>query len=135
LLGSGGLNSALIAAEQGTCYSMALFLGGRDDPAVVHAYQAQFRPSRTLRQPRWNVAVSVVCADTEEEAKRLDARYRNPYLVPNVVGDRAQCRASLQEIARRYETDEIIVLSLIPESQARLRSFQLLAEGLAARWK
>jgi luciferase family oxidoreductase group 1 len=40
---------------------------------ATRMYQEQFTPSEFLRKPRTIVAVSVVCADTDEQAAALDA--------------------------------------------------------------
>lgn len=70
ILGSGG-QGALYAAEAGCAYSFAQFISGEDGAGVVRAYRERFRPSAALAEPRASVAVSVVCAETREEAGRL----------------------------------------------------------------
>jgi luciferase family oxidoreductase group 1 len=131
VLGSGGVDSAHLAAHHGAAYSLSLFLaGGKDDPVVVKAYRDCFQPSRLWSRPTWNIAVAGICADTEEEARRLAVLHRNPALVPNVVGSPEQCRARLLDIAARYQTDEIIFLALCGSLQQRLRCYQLLARAL-----
>ncbi len=131
VLGSGGAGSAHLAACHGAAYSLSLFLaGGKDDPVVVEEYRNRFQPSRLRPRPMWNIAVAGVCADTEEEARRLVGLHRNPALVPNVVGSPEQCRARLLDIAARYQTDEIIFLALCGSLEQRLRCYQLLAQAL-----
>jgi luciferase family oxidoreductase group 1 len=134
VLGSGGLTSALTAARNGTAYGLALFLpGGKDDPAPIEAYRSQFHPSPTLARPQWNIAVAGVCADTDEEALRLCALHRNSFLVPTVVGGPEQCRAQLQQLSERYQTDEIIFVALSGSAERRLRSYELLAQVFELR--
>ncbi|HEV2735104.1 MAG TPA: LLM class flavin-dependent oxidoreductase, partial [Longimicrobiaceae bacterium] len=70
ILGSGG-QGALYAAEAGCAYSFAQFISGEDGAGVVRAYRERFRPSARLPEPRASAAVSVVCAETREEAGRL----------------------------------------------------------------
>jgi luciferase family oxidoreductase group 1 len=70
ILGSGG-QGALHAAEAGCAYSFAQFISGEDGAGVVGAYRERFRPSTRLAEPRASAAVSVVCAETREEAGRL----------------------------------------------------------------
>jgi luciferase family oxidoreductase group 1 len=73
ILGSGG-QGALYAAEAGCAYSFAQFISGEDGAAVARAYRERFRPSArpgALAEPRASAAVSVVCAETGEEAGRL----------------------------------------------------------------
>jgi luciferase family oxidoreductase group 1 len=129
-LGSGGLNAALTAAHNGTAYGLALFLNpSRDGMAALRAYRDNFRAG-ALAQPRWNVAVAGVCAESEAEARRQCAAHGNRFIVPTVAGDPEQCRAQLHEIAARYETDEIIFLPVGGSAQQRLSCCQLLAEAL-----
>ena len=70
LLGS-SLESASMAAEQGLPYSFAHFINGEWAGEAVTLYRRIFRPSRWLDEPRVNVGVSVLCAETDEEAERL----------------------------------------------------------------
>jgi luciferase family oxidoreductase group 1 len=130
VLGSGGIGSAHLAARYGVSYSLSLFLaGGNGDPAVIQVYRDQFQPGRTQLRPRWNIAVAGICAETEEEARRLAELHRNRAFVLNVVGSPEQCRTRLLDIAARYQTDEIIFLALCGSLKQRLRCYQLLAEA------
>jgi luciferase family oxidoreductase group 1 len=131
VLGSGSPGSAQLAARHGAAYGLSLFLaGGKDDPAVIHSYRRDFQPSQMRSQPKWNIAVAGICAESEEEARRLAALHRNPALVPNVVGSPRQCRTQLLEIAARYQTDEIIFLALCGGLKQRLHCYQFLARAL-----
>ncbi len=70
LLGSSTF-SAQLAGLLGLPFSFAYhFSPGVVDDAVAQ-YRARFRPSLLLDRPRLMVAVSVLCADTDEEAKWL----------------------------------------------------------------
>jgi luciferase family oxidoreductase group 1 len=69
LLGSSP-QSALWAAELGLPYSFADFI----NPAgaeIAALYRQRFSPGRRLPGPTVSVAVSVVCAENDEEAERL----------------------------------------------------------------
>lgn len=70
LLGSSDA-SAACAAHLGTAFSFAHFINAEGGAEVTRAYTRAFRPSPELAAPRANVAVFVVCADTEAEARRL----------------------------------------------------------------
>jgi luciferase family oxidoreductase group 1 len=70
LLGSGG-DSGQIAAGLGTGYAFAQFISGIDAAPFVRAYRERFRASAQLAEPRASVALSVICAETAEEARRL----------------------------------------------------------------
>jgi luciferase family oxidoreductase group 1 len=72
MLGSSD-QSAALAARFGLAFSFAHFItpdGGHD---IVEQYRAYFRPSRFYGVPRVSVGVFVLCADTEEEARRAAA--------------------------------------------------------------
>ncbi len=72
LLGS-GIDSAVLAAERGLPFSYAHFFGAgvEHGPAIVEHYRRQFQPSEYLSEPRVNVAAQVLCAETEDKARRL----------------------------------------------------------------
>ena len=70
LLSSSG-QSGLFAAHLGMAFSFAQFINGQGGPAAVRQYRERFRPSRELAAPLANVAVFVLCADTEEKAREL----------------------------------------------------------------
>lgn len=74
LLGSSDY-SAILAAEMGLPFAFADFFGNSGDfgPEVAEIYRQKFRPSEYLAEPRVNVAVHVVCADTAAEAERRAA--------------------------------------------------------------
>lgn len=70
LLGS-SYGSAVIAAEIGAAYAYAQFFGVPDSEVSVAHYRERFQPSALNETPKLLAAVYVVCADTEEEARRL----------------------------------------------------------------
>jgi len=70
LLGS-SYDSALIAARQGAAFGFAQFFGNADCTEALRIYREHFQPSRLNAQPHSLAAVLVVCAEKEEEAKRL----------------------------------------------------------------
>ena len=76
LLGSSG-QSAAYAAAMGFAFSFAHFINprGGDSAHVLHEYREAFRPSEALAEPRASLAVRVVCAETDEEARRLCASF------------------------------------------------------------
>jgi luciferase family oxidoreductase group 1 len=89
LLSSSG-QSGLFAAQLGMAFSFAQFINPSGGPAAVRAYRQQFRPSPELAAPVANVALFVLCADTEEKAGalakamyiqllRFDQGLRGPY--------------------------------------------------------
>ena len=72
LLSSSG-QSGLFAAHLGMAFSFAQFINGNGGPAAVRQYRERFRPSKELAAPLANVAVFLICADTEAKAQELRA--------------------------------------------------------------
>ena len=69
LSSSGG--SAAIAAQYGLGLAVARFINGFAGPEIVEAYRRQFSPTAALPAPQELVALQVLCADTEEQARRM----------------------------------------------------------------
>jgi len=74
LLGSSA-QSAIWAAELGLPYVFADFINPNGE-AIAAYYREHFQPSARLETPRVGVATWAICADTEEEAKRLASSMR-----------------------------------------------------------
>jgi luciferase family oxidoreductase group 1 len=72
LLGSSPA-SAVLAGQLGMRYCFAAFLNPRDAPSVLSIYRSAFRPSFGGAVPYAMLAVSAVCAPTDEEADLLRA--------------------------------------------------------------
>lgn len=86
LLGSRS-ESAMMAARMGLPFAYAHFFGSssHEGPAIVEGYRSNFQPSARLERPQVNVGVHVLCAETEEEARRLAAS-RNLARLKSVTG-------------------------------------------------
>ena len=69
LSSSGG--SAGIAAKFGMGLAVARFINGFAGPEIVETYKKAFTPSREMEEPQVLLAISVLCADTEEKARQL----------------------------------------------------------------
>jgi luciferase family oxidoreductase group 1 len=74
LLGSSA-QSAIWAAELGLPYAFADFISPHN-AEIVADYRRRFEPSRHAERPYVIAAVWAVCADTDEEARRLAASAR-----------------------------------------------------------
>jgi luciferase family oxidoreductase group 1 len=74
LLGSSG-QSAAYAAAGGFAFSFAHFINPHGSAEVLAAYRASFQPSALLAEPRASLAVRVLCAETDEAARRLSASF------------------------------------------------------------
>jgi luciferase family oxidoreductase group 1 len=70
MLGSSDFGGAF-AARHGLGFAFARHINPRDAVSVLKAYRADFRPSGAGRAPQAILALSVICADTDEEAEEL----------------------------------------------------------------
>lgn len=70
--------SAGYAAEFGTGYVFGQFMSDTDGAEVLQSYREAFEPSAHQQEPRVMVAVSVICAATEEQAQKLAAEITRP---------------------------------------------------------
>lgn len=161
LLSSSG-QSGLYAAHLGMAFSFAQFINPNGGPKLMQLYRDRFKPSAFFPEPTANVAVFVLCADTEEKAQRLrvamelqmlrieqnrrgafpsyeeassydyspEERGRLAYNRGRILsGTPAQLREQLTEVARSYQVEEIVVVTITADFQDRLRSYELLAEA------
>jgi luciferase family oxidoreductase group 1 len=162
LLGSSP-QSAIWAAELGLPYAFADFINPRGAP-IAADYRARFRDAGRLPAPVVAVGAWVVCADTDEEARRLAssgrmtlALLRRGQLIPvppvekalgflgsdglapesgrrAVVGAPDTVRAQLEALTAEYGAEEIIAVTITHEHAARRRSYELLAEAFDLPW-
>jgi luciferase family oxidoreductase group 1 len=161
LLGS-SRDSALWAAELGLPYAFADFINPRG-AEIAALYRERFAEHEHDGHPRTAVAVWVVCADTDEEARRLASSARMTFtllrrgqLVPvpppekairflqsddgaqvgpraerrAIIGSPATVAAQLREVVSSYGAEEAIVVTITYDHDARLHSYELLAEAL-----
>jgi luciferase family oxidoreductase group 1 len=161
LLGSSGY-SAAYAAHFGLAFSFAHFINPQDGPLIMDGYRQRFRPSDLLSEPLGNIGVSVICAETTEDAERLASSIRlwrlrlergDPGPVPSIeeaeqypyteierrrialslnrsiVGDPIRVRDELCELAEAYRVNEVVVVTICHDPEARLRSYELLADA------
>ena len=156
LLGSSP-QSAIWAGELGLPYAFADFINP-EGPEIAALYREQFADARGLGAPRTAVAVWALCADTEEEARRLAASSKMTFtllrqgrLIPvpppdkarrflesqgdspvvhrrrSIVGTPDQVRAGIEEVAEAYSAEEVLVVTITHDEEARRRSYALLA--------
>ncbi|MEA5258664.1 LLM class flavin-dependent oxidoreductase [Arcicella aquatica] len=69
LSSSGG--SSGIASQFGMGLAVAKFINGHVNPDIVEHYRKSFTPSSQFNQPKELIALSVICADTEEKARQM----------------------------------------------------------------
>lgn len=91
LLGS-GVHSAVYAGAFGLGFTYAHFIssedggGGHTGPEIIETYTEGFRPGLHLEAPRPSVAVSVICAPTDEQAQFVAAS-RNLWVMKLLGGE------------------------------------------------
>ena len=154
--------SAMWAAERGVPYCFADFINS-DGAHLAQHYRRSFRPSARLAAPYVMAATWTIAAPSADEAEQLAAPAKmmfahliagNPIPVPpvaealawldanphanrrsrrTVLGTPAQVRAGLDEVAADYGADELMLVNILPDHDARRRSYELLAAeyGLA----
>ncbi|WP_243633233.1 LLM class flavin-dependent oxidoreductase [Paenibacillus xerothermodurans] len=136
--------SAAYAAEFGTGYVFGQFMSHRNAADILPFYKERFQPSALLTEPRVIAAVGVVCADTEEEAQRLAVKAASTFAADSrgpteahveitteshklIVGTANQVKACLVRYGQQYGVDEFLVVTMVPDYDKRLRSYELLA--------
>lgn len=70
LLGSSD-SSAALAARFGIAFSFAHFINGEGGEQIVNFYRTQYEPSEFAPEPRANICLFAICAETEEKARYL----------------------------------------------------------------
>lgn len=68
MLGSSA-DSAVLAAQRGLPYTLGLFINPQADPRLITHYKQHFEPLGQLDKPYGMLAISVFCADSEEQAQ------------------------------------------------------------------
>jgi luciferase family oxidoreductase group 1 len=162
LLGSSA-QSGIWAAQLGLPYAFADFINPRG-AAIAARYHEEFEPSERLGASQVAVAAWALAADSEEEAERLAASSRMTFallrrgrLIPvpppekalrflaqqddetggrrSILGTGEQVREGLEALARDYRAEEVVVVTITHDHEARRRSYELLADafGLARR--
>jgi len=107
MLGSSD-DSALLAAHLGQAFCFAHFINEQGGAEVTRAYRERFCVSPDLPAPRSSVAVFAVCAETEEQARRL-ARSRDLFIVRLYTG-RPAPYPSIEEAERYpYNAQEVAI--------------------------
>lgn len=64
-------DSALLAAELGLPYGVALFINPQYDPRIVEIYRSRFRASALCTEPRVMIALNVFCAESAGHAEAM----------------------------------------------------------------
>jgi luciferase family oxidoreductase group 1 len=160
LLGS-SVESAAWAAETGLPYCIADFINSDGEPQA-DVYRRNFRASRWLETPYLMAATWTIAAETSAEAERqalpakmmFAAMMRGELIaVPSVadaerwaaanpiaersrrtvLGTSAEVHTKLDGVAALYGADELMLVNIMHDHSARMRSYALVANeyGLA----
>lgn len=62
---------ARLAAEVGAAFTYGHFINPANGKRAMDTYFSQFQPSAALAEPKANVCIFIVCAETQEEAEKL----------------------------------------------------------------
>jgi luciferase family oxidoreductase group 1 len=161
LLGS-SLWSASAAAQLGLPYAFAHFIDPMPTRAALEHYRSHFIPADGS-QPQTILALTVICAETDDEAERLASSARlfrrravrgDLRAIPTpeealaelgprgaeptndagewpryLIGGPERVRTQLIDMASQLAVDELMVVTIVHDHRARMRSYELLAEA------
>ena len=143
MLGS-SLFGAQLAAQLGLPYAFASHFAPDHLDAALETYRAQFRPSAALDKPRVMAAMTVICADTDEEAELLASSQDQSFvrlrsgdpgkLPPPVAGYRQSLPASAQAMLERLTVARAVgspetVRARIERFVERTRADEIITSG------
>lgn len=131
LLGTSRGRNLQLAAARGVAFCYSLYHNcSKGDRYVIEEYRQRFCPSDILSQPKSNLAVTLICAETEAEAKQQHALVKNIKKADpvNVVGTPEQCQEQLLELQYRYQVSEIMLTVSWHLVEKRHYTYQMLAE-------
>lgn len=97
--------SAILAAEYGTAYAFGHFMSDKPGPEIVASYKNKFISSKTQERPETIIAVSVICAETTEQAEEL-ALPGILWRKQNSIGGGNDGVPSIEEAMNHYSKDE-----------------------------
>lgn len=166
LLGSSDV-CAQLAGRLGLSFAFASHFAPDGLHKALEAYRSSFIPSKTLAEPYVMIGLTVMAADSVDEAhylatseaqqvlsllhgrpdklqppvQNMDALWHghekaliSKQLDFGIIGDQATIRQKLPAIYEATQADEFIITSHIYDHQARLRSYEIMAETLKEIW-
>ncbi|MYL64089.1 MsnO8 family LLM class oxidoreductase [Bacillus hwajinpoensis] len=149
LLGT-GKKSALLAAEYNMSYAFGYFMSDHDGRELLNTYRINFVGER----PYTILAVSVICSETTARADELahwthvvnEARTKGEkalisveeakrvslpkYKTKLISGTFEAVKQKLMTLEEKYEPDELMITTIMPNREERLTSYQLLGEAI-----
>lgn len=137
--------SAEYAASFGMGYVFGQFMSDTDPGEVLRTYRESFVPSALFPEPKSIITIGAVCAETDEEAKRLALiggpmfrkEAHNGEAVPYserklLVGTAPSILSRLHHMSALYGVHEFMIVTMIPDYGKRLLSYEWLAKGFRA---
>jgi len=151
-------DSAQWAGELGLPYCIADFINPQAVP-LAQMYRRAFRPSRWASEPRVMVACWTIAADDRAEAEDLSLPFAMMFAhllrgetirVPSVdtarawmatgqrdprrdrrllLGTGREVRTQIEEVARLYGAQEMMLVNIMPDHARRRRSYEMVAEA------
>ncbi|MGO4949619.1 MsnO8 family LLM class oxidoreductase [Paenibacillus sp. DRB1-1] len=125
--------SAEYAAQYSTGYVFGQFMSEQQTGEMLSIYRSSFQPSNRMDKPRTMVAVGAVCALTDELAQQWAGQISlgNPAMRAGwLVGTPSVIAEWLRELQIKYDTDEFLLVTPIPDYEQRLHSYCLIAEAV-----
>ncbi|MEI3612391.1 LLM class flavin-dependent oxidoreductase [Pseudogracilibacillus sp. SO30301A] len=161
LLGTSG-KSADLAAENGLDYAFGHFMTDFVGPDIVKDYREKYSEHHGT-SGHVIVAITVICAETLEEAEELALSYflwkiHQDNMVENreipsvaeaknyvytdedkkkiekmkrnmIIGDPVKVKAEIEELNEKYKADEMMIITITHDEEAKYISYRLLAEA------
>jgi luciferase family oxidoreductase group 1 len=154
ILGSSA-GGAQLAATMGLPFAFAAHFAPDQLDVALATYRGRFVPSATLDKPKVMLSLTVVAADTDDEARLLfstalaanDAPLAPPvpdyeknldpqrlallrnFFRHSVVGSPDTVAKGVADFIARYRPDELIIAAQIFDHAARLKSFEILSRS------
>ncbi|MGD6959725.1 LLM class flavin-dependent oxidoreductase [Rossellomorea aquimaris] len=160
LLGSSGF-SAQLAGELGLPFAFAAHFSPLYTLGALQIYRKAFKPSNVLDKPYAMVALNIIAAETDKEAKLLFTTLQQQFLNlmsgnltqlqppvddisevassyhlkaleqqlgTSIVGSQQTIKDKLHTFLKESQADEIMAIAQVYDHEARLHSYELLAE-------
>ncbi|RUT29915.1 MsnO8 family LLM class oxidoreductase [Paenibacillus zeisoli] len=118
------------AAQFGTGYVFGHFMSEQNGEGVLKAYREHFKPGKLSQSAETIVAVSVICAGSEAEARSLITSSAASMSKNCLVGSPDMIHEELSKLQSILGNREFLILSPISDYDTRLDSYRLLAEQL-----